>query len=127
MLVPVLTTSASTGVPLDLEVLGVELDCCVRRLLKDRNSHRARMNTPLSLSWWNTLDSMSASLFVELSQIGAFNLDDQEGTNLKAVLSADPCEVLHVRRREVLREQLGIVSAFSGANFDVTLHVVLLR
>jgi hypothetical protein len=80
------------------------------------------MNTTLSLSWRNTLDSMSASLVVELRQVRSFHLDRDVLALCQAVLSAHAGEVLHVRRCEVLREQLGIVSAFSGPDLNESFH-----
>jgi hypothetical protein len=44
----------------------------------------------------------------------------------QAVLSAYAREVLHVRCCEILRKQLGVVSAFGGTDFDYSFHHALL-
>lgn len=80
------------------------------------------MHATTSLRRRNSLNAVAASLVVELCQIGACDLNRDALTFRQAGNSAELASQLDVCCCEVFCEQLGVVSAFGGADFQNALH-----
>lgn len=65
---------------------------------------------------------MTACLIVELCQISAGDLNRDALADGQAGSSAELAGKLDVSCCEILRKELGVVSALSGANFQNALH-----
>lgn len=69
---------------------------------------------------------MATSFVLELRQIGTSDLDRDALAFRQAGSSAELASQFDVSCSQVLGKQLGVVSAFSGADFQNALHGVLL-
>ena len=128
MFVPVLASGTGPTIPLDLEILFIELDFLNDLGINNGNSNGRGMNSTFSFCRRDSLETMSARFFTELCQIVANYLDGNFATarTEQAVLSADAGEVLDVCRSQIVNKQLAVFSAFCGAYFNETHHCALL-
>lgn len=126
MLVAVLASSACSAVPLNLEVPVVERHGLPLEWIEYRYGHCAGVNSTAAFGWWDTLNAMATCFVTELRQIGTSDLDRDALAFRQAGSSAELASQLDVGCCQIVGKQLGVVSAFGGANFDDALHHVLL-
>lgn len=120
MLVPMLPAFASAGKPAGRKVAFAAPIPRPRRLLarKDGDCHRACVNPPALLSRRHSLDTMAARL-VARKAFDVVSFDYRPRLiRAETVLSSAAGEIAAVRSRQILREQFGVIAAFSGSNLD---------
>lgn len=118
-----LTTSTSTAKPRHIQVF-VIYKCLFFLIViwrKYSNGYSAGMHSTTFFCRRDSLDTMTASFIEKLVKIG---IAIAIGTDLKpafrwANFSTETRSHARVSIRQCLDEQLGVITAFSGLNFDV--------
>ena len=116
VLVPMLAAFAGSREPAQRKI-AFSLRGLPLGIHENADSDGARMHAPTSLGWWNALNTVTASLVLEVGNILRLDYRRSFG-KAKLVLSAATAQIARVCRRQVADEQLGVISTFCGANFD---------
>lgn len=118
VLVPVLPTLARPGKPANRKAVARHDNIAVSQ---NGNRDGAGVNAASPFSRRNPLDAMAASFIFKAGDIVGFYLSAAV-KKVGAVLSALGLKEAQVSIRQVMREQLGIVAAFCGPDFDDLCH-----
>lgn len=132
VLVAVLPASAGSGKPFNPEVSGLSQEEPLIDLgiaPQDRNRHCGRVDASASFGGRDALDTMAAAFSEEFGEVFALNLDGyfvmtdpRFSVADNAGLSGFAESELFVRLRQIAHEQLGVIAALGGMDFDNPFH-----